>query len=129
MIETVRADLVAPAAQAAKAEAPRAEAGQSEEKDTSAVESADAKRQKKDPAAAVAAVAPAPPADGVHSVSDFLDHMLLVPFPARVEGQAPARRPIIYLSGRRAGTEKQTRKWLQDHGFPLDESPSSGAAY
>eukprot|EP00392_Amoebophrya_sp_AT5.2_P011449 g11526.t1 len=36
-------------------------------------------------------------------------------------GDQPPRRAVIYVSGRRTGTEGQTRDWLAQHGFPLGE--------
>ncbi len=35
-----------------------------------------------------------------------------------VQAYADADVAIIYLSGRRAGTEEQTRQWLRQHGYP-----------
>ncbi|CAD7938335.1 unnamed protein product [Amoebophrya sp. A25] len=49
------------------------------------------------------------------------DSAVAAPDDASSKSSTDRIRKIIYVSGRRAGTEEQTREWLEAHGFPLAE--------
>lgn len=62
--------------------------------------------------------------------NDYWDHVLdgnLYPMDEPIEGAARCvnqhaqAQKIVYLSGRRTGTEEKSREWLLEHGFPDGE--------